>query len=281
MERLPSWLKVTLGKGEHYRKVRQALAAQGLHTVCSGARCPNLGECWSAGTATFMILGDRCTRNCRFCAVPHEMPDGLDEEEPVRVARAVRELGLSYSVVTSVTRDDLPDGGAEVFAATIRAIRLEVPGCRVEVLIPDFQGDFGALKTVLSADPDVLNHNVETVPSLYSQVRPQADYRRSLTLLHRAFEVLGRDRVKSGLMLGMGETRAELEVVFQDLLDAGVGRLTLGQYLQPTREHMPVHRYVPPDEFEELGRLAEDMGFWAVASGPLVRSSYHAAEMEK
>jgi len=279
MKRLPPWLKVTLGSGENYRAVRHALAAQGLHTVCGSARCPNLGECWSSGTATFLILGTICTRNCRFCAVSGGVPDKMDPGEPARVADAVEELRLKYAVITSVTRDDLPDGGAGIFASVIQELRNRLPDVKVEVLIPDFQGDAAALNCVLKAAPDVLNHNIETVPRLYSSVRPQADYSLSLAILKNASESLGESHTKSGLMLGMGETRSEILSVFADLRQKGTGRLTLGQYLQPTRRHLAVSRFLHPDEFSELGRIASSYGFTKVASGPLVRSSYHASDM--
>jgi len=280
-KRLPPWLKVTLGRGENFSHVRKALAEQGLHTVCSSARCPNLGECWNSGTATFMILGDVCTRNCRFCAVPYGVPKPLDSREAGNVVKAVKELGLKYAVITSVTRDDLNDGGSNLFSLVIRKLKEELKTIRVEVLIPDFKGNSEALNTVLNADPDVLNHNVETVPSLYSKVRPQADYMTSLKVLNEASQRIGVDRTKSGMMLGFGESREEIINVFNDLLESGVGRLTLGQYLQPTREHLIVHRYLPPAEFDEIGEIARKMGFKYVASGPLVRSSYHAAEMDE
>jgi lipoyl synthase len=278
--RLPPWFTVKLGQGEKFREVSRALAAQGLHTVCSSARCPNMGECWSSGTATFMILGDVCTRNCGFCAVPHGKPDPLDFEEPVHVSHAAQALNLSYVVVTSVTRDDIEDGGASIFAETIHQLRRDIPGVKVEVLIPDFQGDHNALKTVLDANPDVLNHNIETVPRLYPDMRPQANYSRSLELLDRTTSVLGETRTKSGLMLGMGESPEEVTDVLTDLRNAGTGRLTLGQYLQPTRHHRPVGRYLPPEEFDMWKSRALSMGFAYVASGPLVRSSYHADEMD-
>ncbi|MBN1297147.1 lipoyl synthase [bacterium] len=278
-KRLPDWFKVPLGSGEHYREVRRTLAAQGLHTVCSEAHCPNLGECWSCGTATFMILGDRCSRNCRFCAVQSGNPEPPDPTEPRRVRVAVETLGLHYVVVTSVTRDDLPDGGASMFAAVIREIKSIGSGIRVEVLIPDFAGDQAALDCVLDASPEVLNHNIETVPGLYSRVRPEANYHQSLAVLRSASNRLGEHRTKSGLMVGMGETWDELMSVFTDLRAAGVGRLTIGQYLQPSAHHVPVVRYLEPVEFESLGEEARRMGFTHVASGPLVRSSYHAAEM--
>ncbi len=278
VSRLPPWLKVPLGSGEQYRNVRQALAAQGLHTVCSSARCPNLGECWSSGTATFMILGDVCSRNCRFCAVTHGHPTAIDKGEPARIADAVRQLRLQYVVITSVTRDDLEDGGASEFSEVIRLLRMQSRTVQIEVLIPDFLGNEGALRVVLDAKPDVLNHNVETVPRLYPLIRPQADYDRSLMILKTSACVLGEDRTKSGLMVGMGETREELLELFNDLRRSGVARLTIGQYLQPTRDHLGVVRYMTPEEFLEIRELAEAMGFQHVASGPLVRSSYHAKE---
>ncbi|MCD4655750.1 lipoyl synthase, partial [bacterium] len=273
------WFKVPLGSGEQYQAVRRVLAAQGLNTVCSSVRCPNLGECWSSGTATFMILGDICTRNCGFCAVSGGEPLQVDTNEPQRVCGAVRQLGLKYVVITSVTRDDLVDGGASVFAAVIQELKEHVGDVRVEVLIPDFLGKEDALKTVLAAEPDVLNHNVETVPDLYYKFRPQADYRRSLILLKRTSQKIGEKRTKSGLMVGVGETRNQLHDLLQDLRLSGVGRLTVGQYLQPTRNHFSVERYVSPDEFKEIAVEAKSLGFSHVASGPLVRSSYHAADM--
>ena len=254
------------------------MATHKLHTVCSSARCPNAGECWSSGTATFMILGDVCTRDCRFCAVKHGVPAEIDMSEPVRVRRAAQEMDLSYVVVTSVTRDDLDDGGASVFADTICQLKTHIANVAVEVLIPDFQGKKSSLEHVLNANPDILNHNIETVPSLYPVARPQADYARSLDLLQKAAARLGMERTKSGLMVGLGETRGELKELFRDLSSVGVGRLTIGQYLQPTRSHLPVKRYIPPQEFDEIRNEALEYGFVYVASGPLVRSSYHAAE---
>lgn len=277
--RLPPWFKVPLGSGDHYKAVRQALAAQGLNTVCSSARCPNLGECWSAGTATFMILGNHCTRNCAFCAVDSSEPEPLDMSEAIRLRQAVSKLGLKYVVITSVTRDDLINGGAELFAEVIRELRSHLSAVRVEVLIPDFQGSANALDIVLNANPDVLNHNVETVKELYDTIRPQADYQQSLTLLSRTSERLGSSRTKSGLMVGLGETHEQLKLLLSDLRSAGVGRLTVGQYLQPTRKHIPVQRYVSPEEFKDIEIQAKQMGFTHVSSGPLVRSSYHAEEM--
>jgi lipoic acid synthetase len=248
-----------------------------LHTVCESARCPNMGECWEHGAATFMILGDICTRACGFCAVPSGKPAGPpDEEEPLRVAEAVQKMGLRYAVVTSVNRDDQPDGGAHIFARTIEEIRKRVPGCKVEVLIPDFRGDWDALEIVLAARPDILNHNTETVPRLYRQVRKGAAYERSLELLQRSKEAHPEVPTKTGMMLGLGEEKEEVLATMQDLAAQGTNILTLGQYLQPTREHLPIVRYVHPDEFAEYKILGEAMGFKHVEAGPLVRSSYHA-----
>jgi lipoyl synthase len=275
-KRLPTWFKIRLTTTKNSSSVRNVIDSKKLHTVCSSAGCPNRSECWNAGTATFMILGNLCSRNCAFCAVPKGRPQDVDREEPTRVAEAVCSLGLRYAVVTSVTRDDLPDGGASLFADTICAIRLRQPGCGIEVLIPDFGGCTTSLNTVLGAGPDVLNHNVETVPSLYPVVRPQADYKRSLRLIARA--AAAGAITKSGLMLGLGEEPAELLSVFQDLRDAGCLMLTLGQYLQPARTNRPVHRFYHPREFDELREQALSLGFRSVSSGPRVRSSYHAAE---
>lgn len=275
-ERKPPWLKVRLPAGEAQREVSELIRQQDLHTVCQSARCPNLGECWSARTATFMILGDVCTRDCRFCAVLSGQPQPPDPDEPRRVAESVRQLGLKYAVVTSVTRDDLPRGGAEQFAATIAAIRAVSPQCRIEVLIPDFKGDAQALETVFAARPDVLNHNLETVPSLYPAVRPQANYPRSLSVLRSASEY-GLP-AKTGLMLGLGETEGEVTAVLADVMATGCRILTLGQYLRPSADHHPVRRYVPPDEFAAWARRGREMGFEHVEAGPLVRSSYRAGE---
>jgi lipoyl synthase len=248
-----------------------------LLTVCESARCPNMGECWEHGTATFMILGDICTRACGFCAVPSGKPVGPpDEEEPLRVAEAAARMGLRYVVVTSVNRDDQPDGGAHIFASTILEIRRRIPGCKVEVLIPDFRGDWQALDTVLTVKPDILNHNTETVPRLYRKVRKGALYERSLELLRRSKGTHPDVPTKTGMMLGLGEEPDEVLATMQDLASQGTDILTLGQYLQPTREHLPVVRFVHPDEFAEFKRLGEQMGFKHVEAGPLVRSSYHA-----
>lgn len=275
----PAWLKVRAPGGTEFQRVLESIRAGGLHTVCESAHCPNMGECWSQGTATFMILGNVCTRSCGFCAVQTGRPTELDLDEPEKVAQAVKQMGLRFAVVTSVNRDELADGGAEIFARTIRAIRRENPGCGIEVLIPDFRGDPAALDLVTAERPEVLNHNTETVPRLYRQVRPQARYVRSLKVLRRA--AMQGLRTKSGLMLGLGETHAELESVFDDLVEAGVQVLTLGQYLQPTPQHLKMERYVPPEEFAQLKELALSCGFEHVESGPLVRSSYHAHEHAK
>ena len=274
--RLPPWFKVRLTTNDQFKQINSLIRANKLHTVCRSAACPNQTECWNAGTATFMILGNVCTRGCRFCNVPKGNPEGLDTEEPARVAEAVNALKLKYAVITSVTRDDLEDGGAVIFAATVRAIRAKSPVCQVEVLIPDFQGAEASLLTVLDSKPDVLNHNLETVPSLYTKVRPHADYFRSLTVLARS-EKYGTI-TKTGLMLGLGESMDEVRKVMGDLQSIGCSILTLGQYLQPSKEHLPVEKYYRPDEFTMLRDEAIAMGFQRVVAGPLVRSSYHAAE---
>lgn len=272
----PSWLKRRLPSGPAYGQVRALLEKGHLHTVCQEAQCPNIWECYSCHTATFLIMGPRCTRNCRFCAVGHG-PSGLpDPDEPVRVAQAAEEMQLRYVVITSVTRDDLPDGGAGHFARTLGEIHRRRPDVLTEVLIPDFQGDAAALETVINARPDVLNHNLETVSRLYSRVRPDAVYSRSLALLKQVKAIAPNLLTKSGLMLGLGETPDEVRQSLRELLDAGCAVLTLGQYLQPTREHLPVERFVPPEAFDEWREIALKMGFSEVASGPFVRSSYHA-----
>lgn len=275
----PDWLKKRVPSGQACTEVSSLLRDRQLHTVCQEAHCPNLGECFSRGTATFMILGDKCTRSCSFCAVRHDIPLPLDEGEPQRVAMAVEALGLRYVVITSVTRDDLPDGGAFHFAETIRTIRVRMPNTRIEVLVPDFQGSEWALKIVIEAKPDVINHNIETVPRLYPEVRPQADYRRSLQLLKRSKEIDHRILTKSGLMLGLGEDHEEVLNVLEDLFESGCQLLTIGQYLRPSSRHHQVIRFVPPEEFTRWGEVASRMGFMGVASGPFVRSSFKAAEM--
>ena len=273
----PDWLRVRFLGGERYQDLKRLMRTLDLHTVCESARCPNMGECWEHGAATFMILGDICTRACGFCAVPSGRPVGPpDEGEPFRVAEAVAKMGLRYAVVTSVNRDDQPDGGAHIFARTIEEIRRRVPGCKVEVLIPDFRGDWNALHIVLEASPDVLNHNTETVPRLYRQVRKGAVYERSVELLRRSKAAHPEVPTKTGMMLGLGEEKEEVLFTMQELAAQGTDILTLGQYLQPTREHLPIVRYVHPDEFAEYKILGEAMGFKHVESGPLVRSSYHA-----
>ncbi len=275
----PPWLKRRLPTGPVYEDVRGLLKKGRLHTVCQEAKCPNLWECFSSKTATFLIMGARCTRNCRFCAVPQGPLDAPDPKEPFRIAEAVEAMSLRYVVVTSVTRDDLSDGGAHCFAETLAAIDARTPDAMVEVLVPDFQGDQTALRTVLDARPDVLNHNLETVPRLYPLVRPGADYRRSLDLLRGARRYAPAIPTKSGLMLGLGESSSEIAQTLQDLLGVGCRMLTLGQYLQPTKEHLPVRRFIPPESFAEWRITALGMGFKEVASGPFVRSSYHAKEL--
>jgi lipoyl synthase len=278
----PPWLKVRFRGGQNFRELDGIMRKLGLHTVCESARCPNMGECWDHRTATFMILGNICTRACGFCAVPSGKPLGPPEEdEPGRVAEAVERMGLRYAVVTSVNRDDQPDGGAAIFARTIEGIRRRVPGCKIEVLIPDFRGNWDALGMVMSARPDVLNHNMETVPRLYRRVRKGAVYERSLDLLRRAREMSPETPTKTGMMLGLGETRDEVLSAMQEIAAQGTHILTLGQYMQPTPEHLPIERYVHPDEFAEFKRLGEQMGFKHVEAGPLVRSSYHAFEQEE
>ncbi len=274
----PPWLKVRFPAGGNYQRLAGLMREQQLHTVCEEARCPNIGECWSRGTATFMILGDVCTRSCGFCAVATGRPGALDWGEPRRVALAIQQMGLQHAVITSVNRDELETGGAEIFAETIKWTRRLSPETTIEVLIPDFKGDDRALRIVLDAQPEILNHNTETVPRLYREVRPQGDYPRSLELLRRAKELDPAALTKSGLMVGLGETREELLAVFDDLARQHVDILTVGQYMRPTPNHLPVQRYWHPDEFAELKDRALEMGFQHVESGPLVRSSYHAEE---
>jgi lipoic acid synthetase len=272
--RKPSWLKMKMPGGEDYARLLKLVNDNRLHTVCQSAKCPNMGECWSAGTATLMILGDVCTRSCGFCHIATGKPPTLDLDEPVRVGRAVATMGLGHTVITSVNRDELPDGGAAVWAETIRQVRLQSPGTSVEVLIPDFCGNWDALQQVLDERPDILNHNIETVPRLYRQVRPQAKYRRSLDLLR-----IAKDQglvSKTGMMLGLGEEEPEIDAVLNDLVAIGCDILTLGQYLQPTANHLPVVRWVHPDEFAIWKTRGEARGLRHVESGPLVRSSYHA-----
>lgn len=274
--RKPKWLKRKLPSGPEYGRMKNLIHNNSLATVCQEAQCPNQFECFSKGTATFMILGERCTRNCGFCAVSHK-PLGLpDPEEPVRVAEAVASLELKYAVITSVTRDDLDDGGASHFVRTLKAIHTRTPETKIEILIPDLQGNWQALEEILAAAPHVLNHNLETVPRLYPRVRPEAEYRRSLELLRIAKELSPKTPTKSGVMLGLGETIGELRETMHDLLDNNCDILTLGQYLQPSRSHLPVERFVPPEEFDSLKTEAKRLGFKGVASSPTVRSSFEA-----
>jgi lipoic acid synthetase len=279
-QKKPTWLKVPPPWGENFSKTRKILSEHNLETVCKNANCPNIGECFGSGTATFLIMGNVCTRNCRFCNITSGKPIPLDSDEPIKIGRAVKLLNLSYAVVTSVTRDDLPDGGAGHFAQTIRSIRELNPGCSIEVLVPDFKGNLDSVKTVLDANPDVFNHNVETVPRLYVQMRPSADYNRSLEVLRYAASLRPDIPVKSGLMAGAGETVPELHQVFADLNSAGVRILTIGQYLPPSKKHHPLDRYYSPDEFEDLREAAISKGVARVISSPLARSSYHAKEVK-
>jgi lipoic acid synthetase len=278
VSRLPEWLTVRAPKRGAYEEIAGYMKSMGLHTVCQSASCPNIGECFSKHTATFMILGDTCTRNCGFCGVRHGEPPPINPNEPSLVADAAAKLGLKYVVVTSVTRDDLPDGGAAQFAETIRCIRREIPESRVEVLIPDFKGDADSLKSVLDANPFVLNHNVETIPRLYPIARASADYNRSLALLETARTLTPSIYTKSGLMVGLGETFAEVVQTLQDLREARCDIVTIGQYLRPSRSNIEVVEYIHPSVFEEYRRVGESLGFRFTASGPFVRSSYHAEE---
>jgi len=272
----PKWLRAPAPVGENYRDLKGLIERLRLHTVCESAACPNVGECWNHRTATFMILGNVCTRRCGFCAVEKGAPLPVDYDEPRRVADAVAAMGLRFAVVTSVDRDDRPDGGAEIFALAIRAIHERVPGCGVEVLTPDFQGKHEAVETVIAAAPEVFDHNIETVPRLYRQARPGSRYERSLDVLAHAGSRNPAIPTKSGLMLGLGETQDEVIGVMRDLRACGVAILTLGQYLRPSQQHLPIARYVPPEEFDALAGAGREMGFSHVEAGPLVRSSYHA-----
>jgi lipoic acid synthetase len=276
--RLPDWLRVKMPGGPRYIELKHLMRDHQLHTVCEEAHCPNIGECWERGTATFMILGDICTRRCHYCAVTTGRPAGIDLQEPGRLAETVRMMGLRYCVITSVNRDDLPDGGAFIFAACIKKVRTEAPGCKVEVLIPDFAGSWPALQKVIDAQPDVLNHNIESTRRIFPRVRPKGDYRLSLDLLARIKERDSSMVTKSGIIVGMGETREEVVETMQDLRSVDCDLLTIGQYLRPSAKHVAVDRFYIPAEFAELGQIGEEMGFKHVASGPLVRSSYHADE---
>jgi lipoyl synthase len=281
-DRKPRWLRVRSPGGKNYRHLKRLMRDQSLHTVCEEAGCPNIGECWEAGTATFMILGDVCTRACKYCAVAHGMPTELDEDEPRRVAETIQAMALEHAVITSVNRDELPDGGAGIYAETIRQIRDRVPGCSVEVLIPDFKGDEEALGVVVDARPEILGHNLETVERLHPDVRPGGRYWRSISFLGAAKRMDPSILTKTGIILGMGEEPHELRQAMEDLREAAVDILTLGQYLRPSRDHIPVARWVTPEEFAEWKRVGEEEhGFRHVESGPLVRSSYHAKEQAR
>ena len=276
--RLPEWLKVRAPGSPGYMRLKGLIRGQQLHTVCEEAHCPNIGECWDRGTATFMILGDICTRRCHYCAVTTGRPTGIDLMEPGRLAETVRTMGLRYCVITSVNRDDLPDGGAYIFAACITKVREQSPDCRIEVLIPDFAGSSPALRKVIEARPDVLNHNIESSRRVFPRVRPKGDYRLSLDLLAKAKEMHPGIVTKSGIIAGMGETRDEIVETMEDLRRVDCDLLTIGQYLRPSPKHWPIDRFYTPAEFDELRETGEKMGFKHVASGPLVRSSYHADE---
>ena len=276
--RLPTWLKVKMPSGPNYSKLQTLIKTQGLHTVCEEARCPNIGECWEKETATFMILGDICTRACTYCAVTTGRPTNLDLEEPKRLANTVKILGLKYAVITSVNRDDLPDGGAFIFAQCIKQIKKKVPTCKVEVLTPDFQGDWESLKIVTDANPETFNHNIETVKRIFPRVRAKGDYQLSLRLLDRVKDFMPEGVTKSGMMVGLGETKTEIIGTMEDLLQHRCDLLTIGQYLRPSQKHAPISKWYTPEEFADLGKIGMEMGFKHVASGPLVRSSYHAEE---
>ena len=276
--RLPSWLKARMPGGPNYVALKTLMRDNELHTVCEEAHCPNIGECWERGTATFMILGDICTRACAYCAVITGKPLGLDLEEPARLAETVERMGLKYAVITAVNRDDLPDGGAFIFAQCVRQVRKRVQGCKVELLIPDFEGNWSALATVMSSKPDTLNHNIETVRRIFGRVRPKGDYDQSLELLSRAKALDPSAVTKSGMMVGLGETWDEILRTMSDLRSVDCDLLTIGQYLRPSQKHVALAKWYTPEEFAELKREAESLGFRHAASGPLVRSSYHADE---
>jgi lipoic acid synthetase len=279
-QRKPAWLRVKMPSGSTYFELKRLVREQRLHTVCEEAMCPNIGECWEQRSATFMLLGDACTRSCGFCAVKTGRPSAIDEQEPERVAAAIATLNLRYAVITSVNRDDVPDGGSHIFAETIGAVRRRLPDCRIEVLIPDFKGNWEALAEVVAARPDVLNHNMESIARLYHKVRPQAKYERSLELLRRVKQLDAAMCTKSGLMVGLGEDASEIIASMRDLRRVACDILTIGQYLRPSPQHLPVERFYHPDEFVALKRQGEALGFAHVEAGPLVRSSYHAATQE-
>ena len=279
--RLPPWLKVKMPGSDNYRQIKGLLEGNQLHTVCEEAHCPNIGECWDRGTATFMILGDTCTRACAYCAVTTGTPMTVDFEEPIRLAETVERMGLNYAVITSVNRDDLPDGGASIFAQCIRNIRRRTPECKVEVLIPDFEGDWTALGKVMKAKPDTLNHNIETVRRMFHRVRAKGDYELSLELIAKAKEIDSGAVTKSGMMVGLGETWDEIIETMNDLREVDCDLLTIGQYLRPSKKHIALAKWYTPQEFDELRDLGMNLGFSHVASGPLVRSSYHADEQHR
>jgi lipoic acid synthetase len=279
MRRHPDWLKVKLGGGRSYGKVKSILEESKLHTICQEAKCPNMAECFGNGTAVFLILGDICTRNCRYCNVKHGKPLELNQEEPIDVADSVKQLGLKYVVVTSVTRDDLDDGGANVFYRTVREIRKKNENCKIEVLIPDFKGDIDSLKKVIEADPDVINHNIEVVERLFPLIRPEGNYNRSLDLLKNIKQFSNTIKSKSGFMIGIGETNKEIYQTMIDLINNNVDYLTIGQYLQPSKNHVSIDKYYTPDDFLNFKNKALELGFLHVESGPLVRSSYHAEKV--
>lgn len=280
-KRKPDWLRVRLPAGQNYNRVKNLMRHQSLNTVCEEAMCPNIGECWGKGTATYLLMGDTCTRSCGFCHIKTGRPAALDEDEPRRVAETVHALNLRHCVLTSVNRDELPNGGAHIFANTIREIRSRLPDCTIEVLIPDFKGNRAALQEVMEAKPEILNHNTETVPRLYRTVRPQANYQQTLRVLSGAKELDAEAVTKTGIMVGLGETKEEVIEVMRDLRAHDVDILTIGQYLRPSPLHLPVYRYVHPDEFKEYEHLATELGFRWIESGPLVRSSYRADAQAK
>lgn len=274
--RHPDWLKVPIPGGKSYVTIKKRLRNAKLHTICEEAKCPNLAECFERGTATFLILGDTCSRNCKYCKVNHGKPGPLEPDEPIEVAESIQSLNLSYAVITSVTRDDLSDGGASIFSKTIKEVRKMNPSCKIEVLIPDFNGNQKALQMVLDAKPDVLNHNIEVVKELFPTVRPEGDYQRSIDLLKQCKQYDSKIPTKSGFMVGLGETTQQIKKLLEDLSDAQVDMITIGQYLQPSKQHIPVTKYYTPEEFEQFKKQAIQLGFSHVESGPLVRSSYHA-----
>ena len=278
MRRHPDWLKVKIGSGENYIKMKSLLREAKLHTICEEAKCPNIAECFGSGTAVFLILGDVCTRNCKYCYVKHGIPKKLNLNEPKDVSESVKKLGLNYVVITSVTRDDLEDGGSKAFSNTVKEIRKSNKNCKVEVLIPDFKGDYNSLKKVIDSEPDVINHNIEVVKDLFSEIRPEGNYDLSINLLKNVKKINNKMITKSGFMVGLGENKSQIIKTMEDLRDANVDFLTIGQYLQPSNNHAEIKRYYAPKEFDELKEIAIKLGFKHVESGPLVRSSYHARE---